>query len=45
MGLALFGKYRGGPAKAAVVTSCAFGMMTGSQVANVTAVGVLTILS
>jgi TRAP transporter 4TM/12TM fusion protein len=43
MGLAMFGKYRGGPAKAAVVTSCAFGMMTGSQVANVTAVGVLTI--
>ena len=43
MGLSLFGKYRGGPAKAAVVTSCGFGMMTGSQVANVTAVGVLTI--
>jgi len=43
MGLSVFGKYRGGPAKAAVVTSCGFGMMTGSQVANVTAVGVLTI--
>jgi TRAP transporter 4TM/12TM fusion protein len=43
MGLALFGKYRGGPAKAAVLGSCCFGAITGSQVANVTAVGVLTI--
>jgi TRAP transporter 4TM/12TM fusion protein len=43
MGLSLFGKYRGGPAKASVVASCAFGAITGSQVANVTAVGVLTI--
>ncbi len=43
LGLALFGKYRGGPAKAAVLGSCMFGMITGSQVANVTAVGVITI--
>jgi TRAP transporter 4TM/12TM fusion protein len=43
MGLAMFGRFRGGPAKAAVLASCCFGMMTGSQVANVTAVGVLTI--
>ncbi len=43
IGLSLFGKYRGGPAKAAVVGSCMFGAITGSQVANVTAVGVLTI--
>ena len=43
LGLSLFGKYRGGPAKAAVVSSCMFGMITGSQVANVTAVGVITI--
>ena len=43
LGLALFGRYRGGPAKAAVLGSCFFGMMTGSQVANVSAVGVLTI--
>jgi TRAP transporter 4TM/12TM fusion protein len=43
MGLALFGKFRGGPAKAAVLGSCMFGAITGSQVANVTAVGVLTI--
>jgi TRAP transporter 4TM/12TM fusion protein len=43
LGLSLFGKYRGGPAKAAVLGSCMFGAITGSQVANVTAVGVLTI--
>lgn len=43
MGLSLFGKYRGGPAKAAVLGSCMFGSITGSQVANVAAVGVLTI--
>jgi TRAP-type uncharacterized transport system fused permease subunit len=42
-GMALFGKYRGGPAKAAVLGSCFFGMITGSQVANVGAVGVFTI--
>jgi len=43
LGLSLFGKYRGGPAKAAVLGSCMFGSITGSQVANVAAVGVLTI--
>ena len=43
MGLSFFGRFRGGPAKAAVLGSCMFGMITGSQVANVTAVGVLTI--
>jgi len=42
-GMALFGKFRGGPAKACVLGSCLFGMITGSQVANVAAVGVLTI--
>lgn len=42
-GMALFGKYRGGPAKAAVLGSCLFGMISGSQVANVAAVGVFTI--
>jgi len=42
-GMAFFGKYRGGPAKAAVLGSCLFGMITGSQVANVAAVGVFTI--
>ncbi|OPY65853.1 MAG: Sialic acid TRAP transporter permease protein SiaT [Syntrophorhabdus sp. PtaU1.Bin050] len=39
----LFGKYRGGPAKAAVAGSTLFGMITGSQTANVSAVGVFTI--
>jgi TRAP transporter 4TM/12TM fusion protein len=43
LGLSLFGKFRGGPAKAAVLGSCMFGMITGNQVANVTAVGVITI--
>jgi TRAP transporter 4TM/12TM fusion protein len=43
VGLSLFGRFRGGPAKAAIMGSCMFGMITGSQVANVTAVGVLTI--
>jgi TRAP transporter 4TM/12TM fusion protein len=43
VGLSLFGKFRGGPAKAAVMASCMFGSITGNQVANVTAVGVLTI--
>lgn len=43
IGLSLFGKFRGGPAKAAVLASCMFGMITGSQVASVTAGGVVTI--
>lgn len=43
MGLSIFGRFRGGPAKAAVIASCCFGMMTGNQLANVAAVGVLTI--
>ncbi len=43
IGLSIFGKFRGGPAKAAVIASCCFGMMTGNQLANVAAVGVLTI--
>jgi TRAP transporter 4TM/12TM fusion protein len=43
IGLALFGKFRGGPAKAAVLGDCLFGMVSGSQVANVATVGVFTI--
>jgi TRAP transporter 4TM/12TM fusion protein len=43
VGLSLFGRFRGGPAKAAVLGSCMFGMITGSQVASVTAGGVVTI--
>jgi TRAP transporter 4TM/12TM fusion protein len=43
IGFALFGGFKGGAAKAAVLGSCLFGMMTGSQTANVAAVGILTI--
>lgn len=43
VGLSLFGRFRGGPAKAAIMGSCMFGMITGSQVASVTAAGVVTI--
>ena len=39
----LFGHVRGGPAKIAVVASSLFGMITGSVIANVSAVGQLTI--
>lgn len=37
------GKYKGGPAKVSVVGSGAFGMVSGSAVANVVAVGSVTI--
>jgi len=40
---ALMGRYRGGSAKVAVVGSSFFGMISGSAVANVSAVGVITI--
>jgi len=43
IGYGLFGRFKGGAAKAAVLGSCLFGMMTGSQTANVAAVGILTI--
>src|SRR5262245_9888334 len=39
---ALMGRYRGGSAKVAVVGSAFFGMISGSAVANVSAVGVVT---
>ncbi len=39
----LFGASPGGPAKVAVVTSCAFGTITGSAVANVVTTGSFTI--
>jgi TRAP transporter 4TM/12TM fusion protein len=39
----LFGHVRGGPAKIAVVASSLFGMITGSVIANVSAVGQVTI--
>jgi TRAP transporter 4TM/12TM fusion protein len=43
IGFGLFGRFKGGSAKAAVLGSCLFGMMTGSQTANVAAVGTFTI--
>jgi TRAP transporter 4TM/12TM fusion protein len=41
--MALFGRFRGGPAKISVVASSLFGTISGSAVANVTTVGVMTI--
>jgi TRAP transporter 4TM/12TM fusion protein len=41
--VALLGRLRGGPAKAAVVASCTFGMISGSATANVVATGTFTI--
>ncbi len=41
--LALFGRYRGGPAKVSVVASSLFGTMSGSAVANVVVDGPITI--
>jgi TRAP transporter 4TM/12TM fusion protein len=40
---ALLGRYRGGPAKVAVVSSGVFGMLSGSGVTNVVATGSITI--
>ena len=39
----LVGRYRGGPAKSAVVSSCLFGMISGAAVANVVGTGTFTI--
>jgi len=41
--LALMGKYRGGPAKAAIVASSLFGTLSGSASANVATTGIITI--
>lgn len=41
--LALMGRYRGGPAKVAVLASSLFGTLSGSAVANVAMIGVVTI--
>jgi len=43
LAFSLMGKYRGGPAKVAVLASSLFGTITGSAVANVATIGVLTI--
>ncbi len=41
--MSIFGRFRGGPAKMAVVASSLFGTISGSAVANVAATGVITI--
>lgn len=41
--VALMGRFRGGPAKVAIVGSSLFGTISGSVIANVSAVGVTTI--
>jgi len=43
MSMALLGRYRGGPAKAAVVSSGLTGMVSGSSIANVVTTGTFTI--
>jgi len=43
LGTALTGRWRGGPAKIAVVTSALFGSISGSSVANVVSTGSFTI--
>lgn len=41
--MSIFGRYRGGPAKMAVVASSLFGTISGSAVANVATTGAMTI--
>jgi TRAP transporter 4TM/12TM fusion protein len=43
LALAVAGRYRGGPAKAAVIASTLFGTISGSGVANVATTGTITI--
>lgn len=43
LALALMGRYRGGPAKVAIVASCLFGSLSGSASANVAMTGIITI--
>ena len=43
LGTAIAGRWRGGPAKIAVMTSALFGSISGSSVANVVATGTFTI--
>lgn len=43
LALSTMGRYRGGPAKASIVASSAFGTLSGSAVANVATTGVITI--
>ena len=41
--LVLMGRYRGGPAKVAILASCLFGSLSGSPSANVAMTGIVTI--
>ena len=43
LAIALMGRYRGGPAKMAVVASSLFGTISGAAVANVVTTGIITI--
>jgi TRAP-type uncharacterized transport system fused permease subunit len=43
LSMAFMGRFRGGPAKVAVVAYSLFGMISGSAVANVATIGVFTI--
>lgn len=43
LSFAMMGRYRGGPAKAAVVASCAMGSISGSSIANTVTTGAMTI--
>ncbi|MBB6454573.1 TRAP transporter 4TM/12TM fusion protein [Salirhabdus euzebyi] len=43
LALSVFGRFRGGPAKVAVIASSLFGSISGSAVANVAGTGTLTI--
>jgi len=43
MAFSLMGRFRGGPAKAAIVASGLFGTISGSAVANVASTGTITI--
>ena len=43
LAISLLGRFRGGPAKIAVLSSCLFGMISGSAVANVAVTGSFTI--
>lgn len=43
LAFSLVGKFRGGPAKAAVIASAAFGSVSGSSIANAVTTGTLTI--
>ena len=43
LSFAVMGRFRGGPAKAAVVASCAMGSISGSSIANTVTTGAMTI--